>query len=936
MRGSLIQAVVISSSTESHDSFDPDCCAGQNAPVEKQVSAREREVLHAVADHLTNTEIAKRLFISVRTVESHVSALLRKLDVTDRRGLVRAAEQFADATAPVAASIPSSLTPFVGRQNERTALVVALGEHRMVTAVGPGGIGKTRLAQVVAQDWAEVHDSLVRYVDLVPVSDPSAVATSTAEALGLGEQRGRSPEQTLVSWLAGREILLVLDNCEHVVDGVVVLLERLLAQASGLTVLATSRARLLVPYEWVYPVPGLSGDDAAGLFVGRATAAGWPAAQEELPRIKDICRGLDGMALAIELAAARVPVLGVVGLEAGLADRLDLLTGGRRIDDRHRSLRSALDWSWAMLEPADQAALRQVSVFATPFSVEDAEALMPVPARHLASLADASLLVPQPSADGLRYRALETIRQYASERLTEAGERDAAHARHATWGREQGALLLDGDAVTRTAIDRVVDELRAALTWATGHAGADSHPLAILLAELAFVRGMPAESQRRYEQAAGLADDRATAATALGWAAGAAESRHFGDDALRLLLTAADAAEAAGRNARAAGYLARWLMLVGRATGLMSLVPDDDTVAEVVTRATRLSQGSHIAEVQLAASLGVIESVTVRKANLALIERTLQMVREVGEPLIECGLLDELMTIQLVTGDIGAAMASTVRRVELLDHLPERAESGLEFSDGFGMATDTAVAAGQLVVARRYAERVRDLSFYREEGHLASGRLLVVTTLAGGLQETEGLATRFRNGWLLAGRPYDGDLNRGAYAAASAYGLIGDDDARAEWLAIVAEMLTEVQAVNDHRCYETFDGLVLLHRGEVDHALERLSVSQPEQLDSWRDGLWRPWHAALWAEASVLHGLPDAAERVTRAAAVTGGNAVATAMVARADALLRRDRPAMLEALPVLEQSGCHYQWARTQLLAGGPSRAAGEQALITMGAAPA
>ena len=891
-------------------------------------------MLRAVADHLTNAEIADRLFISVRTVESHVSSLLRKLEVVDRRGLVRAAARSADSTDPVAASLPSALTPFVGRATERVALVDALGSHRLVTAVGPGGIGKTRLAQVVAADWAATHEGLVRYVDLVPVTDPAAVATSTAEALGLGEQRGRSPQETLASWLAGRDVLLVLDNCEHVVDGVVVLLEQLLAQAPGLTVLATSRARLLVPYEWVYPVPGLSGADAEGLFVGRAASAGWPAAQEDLPRIQEICRGLDGMALAIELAAARVPALGVAGLEAGLGERLDLLTGGKRIDDRHRSLRSALDWSWAMLEPDDQAALRRVSVFGSPFTAGDADAVMSVPARHLAALADASLLVPQPSTEALRYRALETVRQYASERLTEAGERDEAHARHAAWGREQGVLLLEDTEGSRTRIDHVVDELRAALTWATAHARGDAYPLAILLAELAFARGMPGESQRRYELAAALAPDSGTAAIALGWAAGAAESRHFGDDALRLLLAAADAAEGAAEPARAAGYLARWLMLVGRATGLMSRIPDAAAVAEALARCERLGSGSEVARVQLAASVSIFESGSSGKSDGAVVERTVRLARDIGEPLLECGLLDELMTIQLIGGDIPAAMASTLRRVELLEQLPVRAEAGLEFSDGFGMATDTAVAAGDLVAARHFAERVRDLSFHREEGHLASGRLLVVTTLAGALHETAGLADRFRSGWLFAGRPHDGDLNRGAYAAATAFGLIGDDDARAEWLAIVAEMLTAEQAARDHRCYETFDGLVLLHHGAVDLALERLSVSPPEELASWRDGLWRPWHAALWAEASVLQGHPRAPDRVERARTAATGNAVAVAMVARAEALLRGDRQAVLDVLPVLEQSGSGYQWARTQVLAGGPSRVAGEQALAAMGAA--
>ena len=187
----------------------------------------------------------------------------------------------------------------------------------------------------------------------------------------------------MLGWLAPRETLLVLDNCEHLLDGMPVLLERLLAGSPRLSVLLTSRARLLVPFEWVFPVPGLSiaaGDggpgDAVELFGVRAAAAGSALTAADAGRVAAICRGLDGMALAIELTAARVPSLGLDGIEAGLADRMNLLTGGRRADDRHRSLRSALDWSYALLDEADRAVLRRISVFAAPFTAAAAEAVL--------------------------------------------------------------------------------------------------------------------------------------------------------------------------------------------------------------------------------------------------------------------------------------------------------------------------------------------------------------------------------------------------------------------------------------------------------------------------------------------------------------------------------------------------------------------------------
>src|SRR5262249_29896651 len=248
-----------------------------------------------------------------------------------------------------AAPLPAPLTPFVGRAAERAELAAALARHRLVTAVGPGGIGKTRLALAVAAEQAGRFAGGVWYAALVPVNAGAVVAL--AAALGLGEQPGRSAEETVLAWFGDREALLVLDNCEHLVEGVVVLAERVLAACPGVTVLATSRARLLVPHERVFLVPGMTvsgdGGDAVGLFLERAATAGGLAGTADRQRVARICRGLDGVALAIELAAARLPVLGLDGLEAGLDDRLGLLTGGRRLDDRHRSLRSALDWSYA-------------------------------------------------------------------------------------------------------------------------------------------------------------------------------------------------------------------------------------------------------------------------------------------------------------------------------------------------------------------------------------------------------------------------------------------------------------------------------------------------------------------------------------------------------------------------------------------------------------
>jgi predicted ATPase/DNA-binding CsgD family transcriptional regulator len=913
-----------------------------------EVSAREAEVLAAVADHLTNAEIAGRLFISVRTVESHVSSMLRKLDVPDRRALVVLAPQLLAGAAvePDRATAAAgrngartALTSFIGREQERADLAAALAVNRVVTAVGPGGVGKTRLAQAVAADLDPVHADGAWFVDLVPVTDPSMVAAAVSDALGLGEQRSRAPIDTVLGWLTERQVFLVLDNCEHVVDGVVAFVERLLARCPRVTVLATSRARLLVPYEWVFAVPGLSvaaaadgaaGGDAVDLFTARATAAGRPPGPADRARVAAVCRGLDGMSLAIELAAARFPSLGLDGLEQGLADRLDLLVSGRRIDDRHRSLRTTLDWSWALLEEPDRALLRRVSVFVRPFTPADAAAVSSewaplAPAEltiRLAGLADNSLLVAVPTDAGTRYRALETIRQYASERLAETGQRDTVRRQHADWclraGRELLAAADPERPAWRARFELMADELRAAVTWASGTAGrgAEAYRLGVCLAELAFVRGLPGESQRRYEQAAASATGL-DAARALRLAAGAAETRHFGNEALRLHRAAAGAALAGGDRAFAGAELGRAAELVRRATGLIRDVPLDDEMLTWLADAAALAAGDPVAEAQVAIARSLLDP---EGGDPAATEesghRALALARHAGSVLLESAARDQLMSVALMRGDLPAAVAQTRQRIDRLITEPIRADGGLELSDGLNMATDVSVAIGDLTAARNFAERVRRLPFHREEPHLAVARLLVVTSLTGDWDETVALAQQYRDGWERAGRPHDGDLNRGAYAAATVFGLRGDDEARRTWLEIVGELLTDERAGRDRRCYETFDALLALHRDDPARALATLT-SPPEHCPTWRDGLWRQWHAALWAEASVLCDRPDRVDRVQRARAVVGGNAVAIPLVERAQALIDGDRSALLAAGEDLARAGCHFQWARTQLLAG-------------------
>ena len=532
-----------------------------------RLTGREGEVLALVARHLTNAQIADALFISQRTVESHVSAMLRKLQLPDRRSLARHAEAIPGLLVNSGRrGLPVPATPFVGRAAERTALAVALAEHRVVTATGPGGVGKTRLALSVAADLASERRDGVWFADLVRVTDPGMVTAAVAEAVGVPEQRTTSVDLALVASLAGSDAVLVLDNCEHVLDGVRSCVGRIIAGCPAVTVLATSRTRLLLPYERVYVVPGLSvvggGGDAVDLFAARVAAATGDAAPPDAGRVAALCRALDGMALAIELAAARFPALGLDGLESGLDQRLRFLTAGTGRADRHGSLREAIGWSYDLLSPDDRALLRRVAVFASWFDVDAARAVAGAGreraeiADALARLAEHSLLVVD-RGEPTSYRALETIRQYGVERLDQAGELDRIRAEHERWCRLAVAALrrtetAEIDEAWCARFDRVADDVAAALTWCAGDESRRG-PAAELAGELAgllFVRGRPARAQRRYEQAADLAGAVSERVACLRLAAGSAASRFVGDDALRLFRMAADAAVSVGDRVR--------------------------------------------------------------------------------------------------------------------------------------------------------------------------------------------------------------------------------------------------------------------------------------------------------------------------------------------------------------------------------------------------
>ncbi len=259
-----------------------------------------------------------------------------------------------------------------------------------------------------------------------------------------------------------------------------------------------------------------------------------------------------------------------------------------------------------------------------------------------------------------------------------------------------------------------------------------------------------------------------------------------------------------------------------------------------------------------------------------------------------------------------------------------------EYSDTLHMAPMVFLAAGDLVAARRYAQQRSELPFFRESDHLAVEWLLTTAAIAGSFDEAVALAQRFRRGWKEAGSPPLGGIAFAPAAAAMAYGIRGDEEARLEWLQIFADMRRVVKPVRGRYTIllPAFDGMVALHRGEIGAALGHVA-GEPESFKPWHDAAWRPWYTAVWAESGVLAGLPDRHARLDRARFVVRGNPVAAAIVERAAAIDAGDTEALMTTAAALGAAGARYQHARTLVFAGGAARADGEAMLAAIGAAP-
>src|SRR5882724_7787808 len=475
-------------------------------------------VLRYLVEHpgrlVTHDELFEALwpktYVQPEVLKSHIAAIravlgddARKpifIETLSRRGyrFIAPVTEGASARPSWTTNLPEAVSELIGREAELRAVTALATEHRLVSLVGAGGIGKTRLGLEVARHLLPRYPNGVFVAELGPLSSPELVPATVATALGLTPVAGTVSLEGIAGAVGTRKLLLVIDNCEHVIDAAAAMAETLLRATPGASLVATSREPLRVSGEYVYRVPPLDlpAEDnqdmedvlrygAVRLFVSRAHAAE-PRYVAEGPvaaATAAICRRLDGIPLAIELAATRIVGFGVDGVAARLDDRFRLLTGGKRTLPRHQTMRATLDWSYELLSESERVVLRRLGVFVGAFTLDAASAVaasVDIPGSEVtdavADLVGKSLLSTDVGGASLHYRLLETTRAYAREKLIESVEFDHVARRHAEYYRDLFQHA-DAELETRPTAEWLsvyrphIDDLRAALDWAFSQSG---------------------------------------------------------------------------------------------------------------------------------------------------------------------------------------------------------------------------------------------------------------------------------------------------------------------------------------------------------------------------------------------------------------------------------------------------------------------------------
>ena len=426
---------------------------------------------------IADLERGARNFPYGDTVQRLATAL--DLSVAERADLLVAGQR-PDAASPTAGhKLPIEVSGLVGRERELAELQHLLDRARLLTLTGSAGIGKTRLALALADQHRSRHLDGAALVELAPVADPELVAEAVANAIGVRRKPDTRLTQSIQEHVGAQDLLIVVDNCEHLLEPTAKLVDALLRGCPRLQILATSREPMRIPGETVWPVPALNPEEAVELFIARASEARATLtfSENDVKLIGGICARLEGIPLAIELAAARVPAFGLSQIAARLSERLRLLSSGSRLDPlRHRTLRAAIDWSYALLSPGERDLFQCLSVFAGGWELDAVGPVCAFPSAEseedvrdlLAGLVDKSLVVSDIRGGQVRYRLLETMREFAADHLQASGRAEQVRRGHAAYYRSliaQGSFTRRGVRYARDVdlVHREHDNFRAAL-----------------------------------------------------------------------------------------------------------------------------------------------------------------------------------------------------------------------------------------------------------------------------------------------------------------------------------------------------------------------------------------------------------------------------------------------------------------------------------------
>jgi len=786
-------------------------------------------------------------------------------------------------------NLPIQLTTFVGRRREQAAVRALTRDHRLVTLTGPGGCGKTRLALQVAADVSKYYHHGAWLVELAAVTDPDRVAQAVATALGIREADRPRPRQdggplgrqawelSLLDHLQSQEILIVLDNCEHLVTACAHLVETLLQACPGVRVLATGREALGVAGEVAWPVPSLSlpASDAVGeiedliryeairLFIHRARSVlpGFEVSADNAAAVVQIVRRLDGIPLAIELAAARLRMLSPEQVAARLDDRFRLLTGGSRTAlPRHQTLQAAMDWSHDLLDAPERALFRRLSVFGGSFGLEAVEAICggqddtPDIVEALSLLIDKSLVHVDERAAAPRYGLLETVRQYGRDKLVAAGEAAVFRRRHRDWTlalAESAARDLHGPG-QEGWLDRLAaehDNLRAALAWSLD---ADDPVAGLRLAAALwwfwFVRGFLSEGRDWLDRALAEgydaldAPDAVRAEAALGAGALAWRQRDY-DEADRRLAEALDLFRALDDEAGAA----RSLLYQGRTAHFRG---DDERAKVLYDESLRQSDAAGdrwgVAAAMDALGLLAWQQGDFAEAN-AWLERGLALCKVLGDPLGTADALNILGRVAFDQGDYGRAtrlveesleayraLGDTVAITYAYHKLGNIALCQGDLAGATALLEDCRARSGELGEKRALAYAANGLGHIaRLQGDRERAAALYTESLALArrIGDKRGTADALANlGWLSVADG-DGPAARERLAQAlDLYRAMGDKLGLAEALAGLAGALAAGDPVQATRMLAAADALRRrigaplspIYRAEHDRVLARL------------------------------------------------------------------------------------------------------------------